>query len=54
MVADHKKDIKEFQKEAKKNDKASGFANDVLPDLQKHLQTAQQIESKGKSTTGSR
>ena len=41
-----------FQKEAKKNDKASGFANEVLPDLQKHLQTAQQIESKGK-TTGS-
>jgi putative membrane protein len=52
MVADHKKDIKEFQKEAKKNDKPSGFANEVLPDLQKHLQTAQQIDGKGK-TTGS-
>src|SRR5215813_15373614 len=33
MVADHKKDIKEFQKEAKKqNDPAANFANEVLPD----------------------
>jgi putative membrane protein len=52
MVMDHRKDIKEFQDEAKKNNKASGFASEVLPDLQKHLQTAQKIDGKGK-TTGS-
>jgi putative membrane protein len=54
MVADHKKDIKEFQKEAKKSgDKAAGFANETLPVLQKHLDMAQQLEGKG-GTTGSR
>jgi putative membrane protein len=53
MVADHKKDIKEFQKEAKKtNERPSNFANDVLPDLQKHLDMAQQLQSKS-GTTGS-
>src|SRR5919202_1926811 len=32
MVADHKKDIKEFQTEAKKSgDKPAGFANETLP-----------------------
>jgi putative membrane protein len=42
MVADHKKDISEFEKEAKKkNDPAATFANDALPTLRKHLQTAQ-------------
>jgi len=54
MVADHKQDIKEFQREAKKtNDPAASFANEVLPDLQKHLQMAQSLRSKG-GTTGSR
>jgi putative membrane protein len=42
MVADHKKDISEFEKKAKKkNDPAATFANDALPTLRKHLQTAQ-------------
>src|SRR5262245_55903161 len=52
MVADHKKDIKEFQQEAKKNDAASGYAKDALPTLEKHLQAAQSLEGRG--TTGSR
>jgi len=54
MVTDHKQDIKEFQKEAKKtNERPASFANDTLPTLQKHLDMAQQLEGKGK-TTGSR
>src|SRR5262245_50297697 len=53
MVADHKKDIKEFQKEAKTNEPPSSFANEVLPDLQKHLQAAQSLQGKS-GTTGSR
>jgi len=52
MVTDHKKDIKEYEQEAKKNDAASGYAQDALPTLQKHLQVAQSLETK--STTGSR
>jgi putative membrane protein len=52
MVADHKKDIAEYQKEAKKTDAAGKYAADALPTLQKHLQTAQSLQPK--STTGSR
>ena len=54
MVADHKKDIKEFQREGKKtNERPSAFAQETLPTLQKHLQTAQSLEGKA-ATTGSR
>src|SRR5215211_7572150 len=54
MVADHKKDIKEFQQEAKKtNERPSSFAKDVLPDLQKHLDMAHGLQSKS-GMTGSR
>jgi putative membrane protein len=52
MVADHKKDISEFQKEAKKNDAAGSFAKETLPTLQKHLETAQSLAASG--TTGKR
>jgi putative membrane protein len=52
MVADHKKDISEYQKEAKKTDAAGKYASDSLPVLQKHLQTAQSLQTK--STSGSR
>jgi putative membrane protein len=52
MVADHKKDIREFQKEAKKNDEAGQFAKETLPTLQKHLETAQSLEAS--RTTGTR
>jgi len=34
MVADHKKDIKEYEKEAKKNDAAGAYAKETLPTLQ--------------------
>ena len=45
MVADHKKDIKEFEKEAKKkDDPAAQFASDTLPVLHKHLDMAQNLE----------
>jgi putative membrane protein len=46
MVADHKKDVAEYQKEAKrKNDPAADYANQTLPALQNHLQMAQSLES---------
>lgn len=45
MVKDHKKDIAEFKKEAKtSNSPASSYAQQVLPDLQKHLQLAEALE----------
>jgi putative membrane protein len=43
MVADHKKDIKEYEKEAKKNDAAGAYAKEALPTLHKHLDTAQSL-----------
>jgi putative membrane protein len=52
MVADHKKDIREFEKESKKNDAGGSFAKEILPTLQKHLDTAQSLM--GSSTTGKR
>ena len=52
MVADHKKDIKEFEKEANKNDAAGSFAKETLPTLRKHLDTAQSLM--GSTTTGKR
>ena len=39
---DHKKDIKEFEKEAKKSDAVGGFANETLPTLRKHLDKGMQ------------
>jgi len=42
MLADHKKDIAAFQKEA--NDSAADFANETLPTLQKHLNAAQKLQ----------
>jgi putative membrane protein len=50
MVADHKKDISAFQKESKKNDAAGQFAQETLPVLQKHLQTAQTLQGSGKTS----
>jgi len=52
MVEDHKKDIKEYEKEAKKNDAAGGYAKEALPTLHKHLDTAQSL--RGAATTGKR
>jgi putative membrane protein len=44
MVMDHKKDIADYKKAAKKNDDAGQYAKDSLPVLEKHLQTAQSIQ----------
>jgi putative membrane protein len=50
MIMDHKKDIAEYKKAAKKNDDAGQYAKDSLPVLEKHLQTAQSLQKKaGKS-----
>ena len=45
MVEDHKKDIKAYEKEAKKNDAAAAYAKEALPTLHKHLETAQSLSS---------
>lgn len=58
MVSDHKKDVKEFQKEAKsaKDADVKSFASQTLPTLQQHLQLAEQTDasvrgaSRGSST----
>ena len=50
MVDDHKKDIKDYEKEAKKNDAAGAYAKEALPTLHKHLETAQ--SRTGTATTG--
>jgi putative membrane protein len=52
MVADHKKDIKAYEKEAKKNDAAGAYAKETLPTLKKHLETAQSLS--GGATTAMR
>jgi putative membrane protein len=47
MVNDHKNDIREFEKEAKrKNDPAADFANETLPTLRKHLEMAQALTAR--------
>jgi putative membrane protein len=51
MVADHKKDISEFQREAKKSGDAADFAKQTLPTLHKHLSLAQSLSSQ---TTGAK
>jgi len=51
MVADHKKTVSLFEKEAKngKDPELKAFASTLLPDLQKHLQMAQTTERDVKS-----
>jgi putative membrane protein len=45
MVEDHKKAIKEFEKESRSsNEQLAQFAKDTLPTLQKHLDTAESLE----------
>jgi len=47
MVKDHKEDIAKYQKEAKGKGPLAQFAQQTLPVLQKHLQTAQGLENAG-------
>jgi putative membrane protein len=46
MVADHKKDIAEYEKEAKIKDAAGEYAGDQMDTLHKHLDTAKSLEAK--------
>jgi putative membrane protein len=52
MVADHRKDIREYEQEAKKNDAAGNYAKEALPTLRKHLEAAESLT--GGHTTGKR
>jgi putative membrane protein len=56
MVKGHKEDVKAFENEAKKGDdpQLKQFAGQVLPKLQQHLQTAQDIQKEVKATQTSR
>jgi putative membrane protein len=47
MVQDHKKDIAKYQKEAKSKGPLANFAQQTVPVLQKHLQTAQSLQNAG-------
>jgi putative membrane protein len=51
MVTDHRKDIREYQREARRSDgQVSEYAQTTLPVLQKHLETAQSL-SRGETPT---
>ena len=51
MVAGHKKDVGDYQKEAQRSDgQVSDYAKATLPTLQKHLETAQSLAKSGVST----
>jgi len=53
MVADHQKDIKEFQTEAKsKTPQVADYAKDTLPHLQQHLQAAQSLTQTAQAPNG--
>jgi putative membrane protein len=55
MVSDHKKDVSDFQKEAKsgKDADVKTFASTTLPTLQQHLQLAQQADASVRSASRS-
>jgi putative membrane protein len=45
MLADHRKDIKDYEKAGKKKDVAGSYATETLPTLRKHLETAQSLSA---------
>lgn len=49
MIADHKKDIKDYEKAFKKRDAAGSYATETLPTLRKHLDTAQSLSAGNKT-----
>jgi putative membrane protein len=49
MIADHKKDIKDYEKASKKRDAAGSYATETLPTLRKHLDTAQSLSAGNKT-----
>jgi len=50
MVADHKKDIAEYEKASQENDTIGKYAKEALPTLNKHLETAQPLQTKPATT----
>ena len=56
MVMDHKKDVSEFQNEAKngKDPDVKNFASQTAPTLEDHLKQAKSIAPKGSSETASK
>ena len=56
MVADHKKDVAEFQREAKsgQNEQIKNFAQQTVPTLQEHLKMAQETQSKLKGSSSAK
>ena len=54
MVTDHKQDIAKYEREAKGKGPLASFAQQTIPTLRKHLQTAQSIENKGAATGSGR
>lgn len=49
MVADHKKDVSEYEQEAKKKDAAGAYASEALPTLRKHLETVQSLSASNRT-----
>ena len=49
MIADHKKDIKVYERAGKKKDAAGSYATETLPTLRKHLETAQSLSAGNKT-----
>jgi len=43
MIMDHKEDIGKYEKEAKSKGPLAQFAEQTIPTLQKHLQTAERL-----------
>jgi putative membrane protein len=55
MVKDHKKDISQYEKAAKMKEQAvAGYANETLPVLKKHLETAESLNKGGKGRMSAR
>ena len=53
MVKDHKEDIAKYQKEAEGSGPAADYAKAILPDLRKHLKTAEQLEKQQRTASAS-
>jgi len=50
MVTDHKQDIATYEREAKAKGPLASLAEQTIPTLRKHLQTAEEIANKGAAT----
>ena len=52
MLDDHKKDVSKYEKQASSsNATVAQYAKQTLPDLRKHLETVQNLQSKEKSSS---